>query len=239
MLSGYSYLPVSLSFDEDLVELVLGPGFVQRRDADPVLVEHRLPREHRKGSVPEADRVDLVVPLANHARQKAVELRRIDRQRRQIPGPGPIRHDRPVDVEDVRQLARQRRGGHRVIVGGLWELLDCDLPVALRGVEVADDPVEDVQLHRVAGAVVPERQLGLRGGRRRQASRGKQDHPDPGQMGHGQFLHWFDCSSDPTGSAITESRQRNSPRMRIRLSSGGSPRRCANISSAAASPILL
>src|SRR5699024_9539774 len=141
-------------------------------------------------------------------------------------------------VENVRQLARECRGGHRVVVGGLRELLDDDLPVRLRGVEVVDDPREDVALNFVAGAVVPEAQLGLRRRRAGEAGGREQAGGDPRNYGHGlpPGVAYLVVNAGP---GITEARQRSSPLMTMRVPTGtvSPPRSSFSITRAAASPM--
>src|SRR5690606_7271230 len=96
-------------------------------------------------------------------------------QRLHIAGPGPIGHDRAIDVDNVGKVAGHGSGDNGIVVGGLRKLLQYDLPIGLGCVEVINDADQDFTLNRVAGAVVPKAQFrlshggGAHGGRYRKA----------------------------------------------------------------------
>ena len=69
---------------------------------------------------------------------------------------------RSVHVNDVGQVSRQRRRDDGRIVGFLRKLFDDNRPIRLRRVEVLNDAQQDCAFFRVASAVIPQAELGLR-----------------------------------------------------------------------------
>lgn len=145
-------------------ELVLGPGLVDGRDADPVLLQGRRPGLHDQRHVVVADGVILTVEAADHAGQELGDPLVQAVQRGQVPGPGPVRHVRAVHVQDAGQALGGGRRRHRGVVGVLRERLDLDLVVALAGVVVRDDLVDRGEFRVVARVVRPHLQRGRAAG---------------------------------------------------------------------------
>ena len=142
---------------EGVHELALRPRLVDRGDGDTGLVEGGLAAEEAQRGVVRADGVELVVPDSLGRVDDLVLEILGNRQRREVPGPGPVRHDRAVEVKDVGQVAGDGRGGDGVVIGLLREGLHRDLGVGVGGVEVLDRAVDDVELLLVAPVVGPQR----------------------------------------------------------------------------------
>src|SRR3954447_11018271 len=155
-VQGVGVLAAGLDLGDRRVELGTGPRFVDRRDPDAVLREHGLAGGQVHRDVVVAERVDLVVDLAESARQLLVEEAGRQVQRLQITRPGPVRHVRAVDVHDARQLLRRGRRRHRVVVGRLGEGLQLHFVLGLAGVEGIHDLLVDREFGGVAAVVRPE-----------------------------------------------------------------------------------
>src|SRR5829696_3325135 len=144
---------------QGLIELLGRPGLVDGGHWDPGGVKRRLARKQPQRGVVVADRVQLVVPLAERAGQLLVDHVLGQVELGQVAGPGPVRNDRGVHVQDAGQLLGGRSSRHGDVIGSLREGLDLDLVLGLAGVVVLDDLVDDGQLYLVAGVVGPQGEL--------------------------------------------------------------------------------
>ena len=157
---------------ERRLKLFTRPGFRQRRGAQFQLIQIGLARDQRHGGIPQTDGIELATPDALGAGQEVGDLGFVDLQGLHIARPCPVRHDRPVNIQDVGQIARQRTGDDRIVIGTLREALQFHHPVGLAGVEIADDLVDDLGLNLIAGAVVPHGQRRLCAGGAAKQNRG-------------------------------------------------------------------
>ena len=142
------------------------PRLFQRGGAQAKGVQRRLARHQRDGGIPQTNRIQLAVVHALGAGQEVGNLAFIDCKRLHIASPCPVGHVRAVNVQNVRQIARQGAGGDRVVIGGLREALQLHRIVGLAGVKVSDDLIDDLAFNFIARAMIPHGQgFGGRGKR--------------------------------------------------------------------------
>ena len=158
--AGSPTAPVAFILASAGVELVRGPRLVDGRDADVVLLEHRLAGEHRQRDVVVADGVGLVVVACRACSAGTSTASRPGRRagRDSRPTPSSARSGRRCPgCRAASWTAAAATDG--LVVRVLRERLHLDLVLGLAGVVVGHDLVDRREFGLVAGVVGPHRQL--------------------------------------------------------------------------------